>query len=130
MFGNYDQCLKLRVFHDDEDGSDSLSAEIPEEPKEFFRGQYCVAEFKPWLPKKPRFYGMNTVLKSPFQDTDSVSEHSLQLQLLNVFLIWQAFNEFTKMAVFFHFLSFRVDLCVPSTCTKDDIQRVANLSKS
>ncbi len=32
------------------------------------------------------------------------------------------------MAVFFHFLSFRVDLCVPSTCTKDDIQRVANLS--
>lgn len=92
MFGNYDQCLKLRVFHDDEDGSDvsGLTAELPEapeEPKEFFRGQYCVAEFKPWLPKKPRFYGMNTVLKSPFQDTDSVSKlkHSFQLRLLNVF---------------------------------------------
>ena len=72
MFGNYDQCLKLRVYHDDEEGTDALYSD-PDEQKEFFRGQYCVAEFKPWLSKKPRFYGMNTVLKSPFQDEDSVS---------------------------------------------------------
>lgn len=73
MFGNYDQCLKLRVFHEDDDGTDGLTADH-EEPKEFFRGQYCVAEFKPWLTKKPHFYGMNTVLKSSFHEPDSVSD--------------------------------------------------------
>lgn len=78
MFGNYEECLKIRVMHDDDDDMDeefynkSEDDGGGEETKEFFRGQYCVAEFKPWLPKKPRFYGMNTMIKPP-RDDDSVS---------------------------------------------------------
>lgn len=72
--------------------------------------------------------------KSPFQEEDSVcfgpdTPSILASSLVDFCFSWQAFNEFTKMAVFFHFISFRIDLCVPSTCSKDDIQRVANLSE-
>lgn len=131
MFGNYDQCLAIRVFEDDQDSDSALEGDgsflstssedemhgngdksATDNTREFFRGQYCVAEFKPWLPAKPHYYGMNSRLKASQRNDDSV------------------FSEFSKMAVFFHFISFRIDLCVPSTCTKDDIQRVTSLSKS
>ena len=69
MFGNYRECTNIRVM--DDDGEDEEDDEIfedygfeKEEPKEFFRGKYCVLEFKPWLPKKPPFYGLSTKLKA------------------------------------------------------------------
>lgn len=81
MFGNYHECINIRVMEDDEedvfDDEEEEAADESEksEPKEFFRGKYCILEFKPWLPKKPSFYGMNTKLKAlerPKKD-DSVS---------------------------------------------------------
>lgn len=80
MFGNYEECLKIRVLHDDDDDGNEEFFKSDEdigqlEAKEFFRGQYCVAEFKPWLPKKPRFYGMNTKIKTQ-RDDDTVSVFS------------------------------------------------------
>lgn len=33
------------------------------------------------------------------------------------------------MAIFFHFINFRMDLCVPSTCTREDMQRVTSFCK-
>ncbi len=78
MFGNYEECTSVRVaddddldVHDEEDYEDKGKANS----KEFFRGKYCVTEFKPWLPKKPPFYGMNAKIKSLLRDEsdDSVS---------------------------------------------------------
>ncbi|UXI20082.1 membrane coat complex retromer [Sarcoptes scabiei] len=31
------------------------------------------------------------------------------------------------MSLFFHFIHFRMDLCVPSTCTRDDMQKVSQM---
>lgn len=68
MFGNYEQCVAVRVL-DDDDGNDAdYDMEPLEKSKEFFRGQFCVVEFKPWLPKKPKFYGMNTKIKNLKRD--------------------------------------------------------------
>lgn len=74
MFGNYDECLKIRVYHEDDSNQDEDI--VPnyetnnEEKVEFFRGQYCITEFKPWLPKKPNFYGINSEYKIlPTDDT-------------------------------------------------------------
>lgn len=84
MFGNYDECLKIRVYHDDEDSyieshehlnpADHAHHAKPmqDESKEFFRGQYCVVHFKPWLPKRPPFYGMNSQFTVLSKNDDSV----------------------------------------------------------
>lgn len=71
MFGNYHECLGVRVmeeddedvFEDEEEEGEEGSADASQN-KEFFRGKYCILEFKPWLPKKPPFYGMKTKLKA------------------------------------------------------------------
>ena len=81
MFGNYDECTKVIVYDDDdEDDEEEEEGESEKEPKEkklkeFFRGQYCVAEFKPWLPMKPHYYGMNSKIQNLQRDStdDTVS---------------------------------------------------------
>lgn len=134
LWGNHRQCLDVRVADDDnedltagegdepdaeEDEYDAdrlgtSSEEQPEQPvKEFFRGQYCVVQLKPWLPRKPRWYGMNTAVKTLASEPPPDS----------------LFADLSSLAVFFHLLHFRLDLCVPSTCTRDDIQRVASYSE-
>lgn len=112
MFGNHKQCLDIRA-PDDEEDFDEDEESGPPKFKEFFRGQYCVLELKPWLPKKPHYYGFVErieSLKRPAGD-DSV------------------FAELSELAIFLHFVAFRIDLCLPSICTRDDIQRVANFRK-
>ncbi|CAG2115778.1 unnamed protein product, partial [Medioppia subpectinata] len=37
------------------------------------------------------------------------------------------YNDFADLALFFHFITFRMDFCVPSTCTREDIQKVSTL---
>ena len=70
LFGSYHQCTDIRVMddddEDDEDDGDLFENDNFEkvEPKEFFRGKYCLLEFKPWLPEKPPFYGLNAKLKA------------------------------------------------------------------
>ncbi|CAG2159129.1 unnamed protein product [Oppiella nova] len=107
MFGNFEECLKVRVADDDDS---ELDDEGREQFKEFFRGQFCVAEFKPWLPKKPAFYGMSSKIKGLLRESDDT-----------------VYNDFADLALFFHFITFRMDFCVPSTCTREDIQRVSTL---
>ena len=67
MFGNFEECVKVRVADDDDSEFDD---EGKETFKEFFRGQFCVAEFKPWLPKKPPFYGMSSKIKGLLREND------------------------------------------------------------
>lgn len=88
MFGNHRQCMKIRAYEDDEEEFDDLddedratAAESRPERKEFFRGKYCVLEFKPYLPQKPAFYGFNTRLKAlqrpADDDTVSILHHTI-----------------------------------------------------
>uniref|UniRef100_T1K6V1 Nose resistant-to-fluoxetine protein N-terminal domain-containing protein n=1 Tax=Tetranychus urticae TaxID=32264 RepID=T1K6V1_TETUR len=118
MFGNYHECLGVRVmeeddedvFEDEEEEGEEGSADASQN-KEFFRGKYCILEFKPWLPKKPPFYGMKTKLKAlerPKKD-DTVMK------------------DVADLAVFLNFVSMRFDLCVPSLCSRNDIQKVVGL---
>ncbi|KAI1303195.1 Nose resistant to fluoxetine protein 6 [Halotydeus destructor] len=113
MFGNHQQCLGIRA-PDDEDDFDEDEDAGPPKFKEFFRGQYCVLELKPWLPKKPHFYGFTERIASlqRKEGDDSV------------------FSELSELAIFLHFVSFRLDLCLPSICSREDIQRVANFLAS
>lgn len=127
MFGNYDQCLKIRVYDydddDDDDGGGGGGGEVETDDVrrndnenqlrfenfydadgtetiennnemndlyydttindrrnvEFFRGQYCIVEFKPWLPSKPRFYGMNSryeIFKKSLYKSDKEDENN------------------------------------------------------
>lgn len=81
MFGNHRQCMRVRAFEEEDedledlDDEDRTSTEERPERKEFFRGKYCVLEFKPHLPHKPPFYGFNTRLKALQRpvDDDTVS---------------------------------------------------------
>lgn len=35
----------------------------------------------------------------------------------------------TELAVFLNFVSFRFDLCVPSLCAREDIQKIVSFSE-
>lgn len=107
MFGNYRQCLSVRAPDEDE-------IEITNQFEEYFRGQFCVLHLKPWMPAKPLYYHLNSsiefLLRSNYQDYEKI-----------------LYDELAELAFAFNFVDIRMDLCVPSTCTVADIQRVAEL---
>ena len=116
MFGNYRQCMAIRAYEDDEELDDFFDTDEPKKPvekKEFFRGKYCVFEFKPYLPKKPPFYGLNTKLKAV---QIPVEEDSI-------------FKLLTDHAVLLNVASLRMDMCVPSLCEKEDMQKIVSFSR-
>lgn len=108
MFGNYRECLKVRAPDDDE-------IEFAGEFREYFRGKYCIVQAKPWLPEKSRFYNLNSKLKS-------LSENSEE----NPWYERTIFDELNEWLLAFNFVNLRMDLCVPSVCTREDIQKVVN----
>ncbi|XP_076316315.1 nose resistant to fluoxetine protein 6-like [Tachypleus tridentatus] len=95
-FGSYDECVNIVA---------------SQNQKELFRGSYCTVDFRPSLPPKPRFYSINEKLKGleEFQKDDD-----------SFFSTVGAGN-----AQFFYFLSFRLGVCVPSTCQRQDIENIA-----
>lgn len=107
MFGNYRQCLNIRAPDEDE-------IEITDQFEEYFRGQFCVLHLKPWLPAKPKYYHMNTSVEALLRRNYKYYEKTL-------------YDELAEIAIAFQFIDIRMDLCVPSTCTLADIQRVADL---
>ncbi|KAG9509995.1 Nose resistant to fluoxetine protein 6 [Fragariocoptes setiger] len=109
LFGNYRQCLKVRAPDDDE-----MEEEGTGEFKELFRGKYCVAQLKPWLPEKQRFYNLNTKIKAlmSYENTEPWTK--------------SAFDELSELAINFNFVNIRMDLCVPSLCQVEDMQRILN----
>lgn len=107
MFGNYRQCLKVRAPDDDE-------IEFAGEFREYFRGKYCVIQAKPWLPEKERFYNLNAKLKSLVNDDENpVYDRTI-------------FEELNEWLLAFNFVNIRYDLCVPSICSREDIQKAIN----
>ena len=107
MFGNYRQCLAIRAPDEDE-------IEITEQFEEYFRGQFCVIHLRPWMPAKRPFYHLNSTIEPLLRRGYKYYEKTL-------------YDELAEIAVAFNFLDIRMDLCVPSTCTVADIQRVAEL---
>lgn len=111
LFGNYKQCLSVRAPDEDE-------IEIAEEFREYFRGQYCVLQMKPYLPKKTPFYSLNSTIQSLLRDKSSYKYYEKNV-----------YDDLSELAMAFNFVSIRADLCVPSLCSRDDIQRVADFRK-
>lgn len=107
MFGNYRQCLSIRAPDEDE-------IEITEQFEEYFRGQFCVLHLKPWMPVKRPFYHLNSTIEPLLRKNYKYYEKTL-------------YDELAEIAIAFNFIDIRMDLCVPSTCTTADIQRVADL---
>lgn len=107
MFGNYRQCLSIRAPDEDE-------IEITDQFEEYFRGQFCVVHLKPWMPIKKPFYNLNSTIDSLLRKNYKYYEKTL-------------YDELAEIAIAFNFIDIRMDLCVPSTCTVADIQRVAEL---
>lgn len=107
MFGNYRQCLNIRAPDEDE-------IEISDQFEEYFRGQFCVLHLKPWLPHKKPFYHLNSTIDSLLRKNYKYYEKTL-------------YDELAEIAIAFNFIDIRMDLCVPSTCSMADIQRVAEL---
>lgn len=110
MFGNHKQCLDVRAPDDEDDFDEDEDLTGPRKVKEFFRGKYCALEIKPWLPPKPRFYGFSSKIESLRRDP---TDDSL-------------FAELSELAIFMHLAPLRFDLCVPSLCTREDLQRVSS----
>jgi hypothetical protein len=111
LFGNYKQCLAVRA--PDEDEIEIADGEF----REYFRGQYCVLQIKPPLASKPHFYSLNSTLVSLLRKSYKQYERTL-------------YDELSELAMAFHFVNIRADLCVPSLCSRDDIQRVADFLTS
>lgn len=108
MFGNYRQCVKLRVPDDDE-------IEFAGEFREYFRGKYCIIQAKPWLPEKKRFYNLNSKIKTLNDDGEE-----------NPWYEKTVFDELSDWALAFNYVNIRMDLCVPSQCTREDIQKAVS----
>lgn len=108
LFGNYRECLKVRAPDDDE-------IEFAGEFKEYFRGKYCIIQAKPWLPEKSRFYNLNAKLKALSEDAEE-----------NPWYDKTIFDELNEWLLAFNFVNLRMDLCIPSICTREDIQKVVS----
>ena len=107
MFGNYRQCLSVRAPDEDE-------IEVTDQFEEYFRGQFCVLHLRPYMPAKRPFYNLNTSLEMLLRKNYKYYEKTF-------------YDELAEIAIAFNFIDVRMDLCVPSTCSVADIQRVAEL---
>ncbi|KAF8770963.1 Nose resistant to fluoxetine protein 6 like protein [Argiope bruennichi] len=103
-FGAYDECVNIVAMSDPK-------KKIPSQ--QYFRGKYCTVEIKPPLPPKPQYYTMYepvSILANFSNGDDNV--------------IRQA----ARQAHAFYFLTYRMDICVPSTCTQDDVNNMAQFA--
>lgn len=109
LFGNYRQCLDVQAPDEDE-------IELVDEFREYFRGQYCVLQMKPYLPERKPFYSLNSTIEGLMRKSYKYYEKNV-------------YDELAELAMAFNFVHIRADLCVPSLCSRDDIQRVADFRK-
>lgn len=92
--GSMDQCFAV--------------VNIDESGKELFRGQHCAVNLRPYLPVKPR----HVTFKSKIIDLTNHSEPDT------------VFTDLSQKAPFFYRVMFRLGVCVPSTCSPEDVQLV------
>lgn len=98
-FGDFGECLQVRA----------INKRLNGKLEEYFKGQYCGINVRPYLPPKPAHYSPKTFLKNL---TDQVPLYKNLLGDVSI--------------SFFYFTPVRLGLCVPHTCTRDDIQVLVN----
>ncbi|GFU45828.1 nose resistant to fluoxetine protein 6 [Nephila pilipes] len=88
--GDYDECIETDV-------------------PGHFRGQYCLLDIVPPLPKRRRFVPSETIIKEFVNVTDPES----------------AIGKFITFGNHYYHLNFRTSVCVPSTCNGEEIQKIS-----
>ncbi|GIY47849.1 nose resistant to fluoxetine protein 6 [Caerostris darwini] len=99
--GVYDECVGIEV----------IKERGTEKGKLLFRGQYCVIDLKPSLPPKAKFYGTDEIIP----ELKNISERGTVI------------GEAAKFASMLYLMPIKLGICVPSGCTLDDINQVAQL---
>ncbi|XP_076352304.1 nose resistant to fluoxetine protein 6-like [Tachypleus tridentatus] len=95
--GSYDQCLDII--------SPNTSHYVTT-----FQGQYCSVLFRPPLPaRSPKYLSIAAGVKI----------------LSNFSKPGEVFHHLAQNAQFFYFAALRIGICVPSTCTIHDVQKIA-----
>ncbi|CAL1300170.1 unnamed protein product [Larinioides sclopetarius] len=82
-----------------------VNTEVPRH----FRGQYCLVELDPPLPPRRPFVSYDEEIP----------------QFINVSRPDTVIGAFLRNAMYFHHLNFRSSVCVPSTCSREEIQAIA-----
>lgn len=116
--GDFDQCRSIRVesvedgdsFIDSEYDSNVEVSSLEEEDGVLFRGSYCIAKFRPSLPYPPP---LNITMDDVVINFNSSSKYKS--------LVGTVFEDAAKLAQGFYSLPIHIALCVPSTCSSNDI---------
>ncbi|KFM70362.1 Nose resistant to fluoxetine protein 6, partial [Stegodyphus mimosarum] len=87
------------------DYEECLNVDVPNN----FRGQYCPVKFLAPVPER-----------RPFTSADDELP-----EFVNATKYGLVVGEFMKKAYYYHYLSFRSSVCVPSTCSAEEVQRIA-----
>lgn len=95
-FGTFDQCVAIEV----PDPYDSERLQL--------RGKYCTVDFRQILPQKKRYTRMNDVI-------EELSNFTAKTSIV---------RRFVSLARYSYFLATRIGMCVPSTCTDQDIGKL------
>ncbi|GIY22649.1 nose resistant to fluoxetine protein 6 [Caerostris darwini] len=75
-----------------------------------FRGQYCLVEIDPPTPPRRPFVAVEQMIP----------------EFVNITHPESATTEFLKKAMYFYFLNIRSAICVPSTCSRQEIEMIAS----
>lgn len=102
FYGDYDQCLKIRVNRD-------------KSTEEYFRGQYCLVDFKLPLPKKDQPYYYKSEMVASF------ANYAPQTQL---------FRSLKMKVLAFYNYGLRHGACLPSTCSLHDVRQIISAASS
>ncbi|XP_035231675.1 nose resistant to fluoxetine protein 6-like, partial [Stegodyphus dumicola] len=100
-FGAYKQCLDTVATGKPYKGSRRV----------LFQGQYCLIDVKPPLPNKTRIIGLND-----------------QLEELTNFSGSDFLSYVARMAHYFHLVPSRLGVCIPSGCSRRDMDQLAQLT--
>ncbi|KAI1289380.1 Nose resistant to fluoxetine protein 6 [Halotydeus destructor] len=97
--GAYDECLEMKLGEEGIIPGDSLLT----------MGQYCSVSIKPFLPPKPPIESVARAF-SDAADAQGFAKN----------------DHFARYAPLFYYMKFRLGVCVPSTCTRDDLKAITN----
>ncbi|XP_022242186.1 nose resistant to fluoxetine protein 6-like [Limulus polyphemus] len=92
-FGSYDNCLEIK---------ETISLE---RKSDIITGKYCTVKIRPPLPKKPKVIKNGDIIIDP----GIFSEKSVT-------------NILASRSFFFYFVWYRVGMCVPSACSREDVE--------
>ncbi|RWS15297.1 Nose resistant to fluoxetine protein 6-like protein, partial [Dinothrombium tinctorium] len=104
--GSYDECLEIKLLDSNESDADNET--------EISRGQYCGLNIAPFLPPRPK----TVSIERAFNEAADAKGYPKE-------------DHFSRLAPFFYFLKFRLGVCLPSTCSINDLNVItSNLSKN